>query len=120
MKILVTGGCGFIGSNFIKYLLTDPEIGEEIELINLDKKTYAGQGKNIEHLGIDKNQKYTFIQGDICNKKLIEDIFKKEKPELVFNFAAESHVDRSIEDSNDFIMTNFVGAANLADASRKY
>ncbi len=117
MKILVTGGCGFIGSNFIKYLLTEEN---EIQVTNLDKQTYAGLGKNIEHMKLDKNENYKFIKGDICNKTLIENIFETENPELVFNFSAESHVDRSIQNSNDFISTNILGTANILDASLKF
>lgn len=119
MKVVVTGGCGFIGSNFINYLLADSKIMPDLSIINLDKMTYAGQGKNIEHMKIDKNPKYKFIKADITDKNLIESIFNLEKPDIVFNFAAESHVDRSIHDSRDFIMTNVVGTLNLLDASLK-
>src|SRR3989344_6139130 len=118
-KVLVTGGCGFIGTNFIKYLLTDSEINGEIEVINLDKQTYAGKGKNLEHLGLNKNPRYKFIKGDICDKELIKRIFSDEKPEFVFNFAAESHVDNSIKDSNNFIMSNVVGTVNLLDVAKE-
>src|SRR3989338_4015338 len=120
MKVLVTGGCGFIGSNFIKYLLSNPEIGKQIEVINLDKQTYAGLGKNIGNEGLDKEARYSFIKGDICDKELVEEIFMEHKPEIVFNFAAESHVDRSIQSSESFIMSNVVGAVNLFDIARKY
>lgn len=120
MRVLVTGGCGFIGSNFIKYLLTELEAKEEIGIINIDKQTYAGQGKNIEHMGIDKDRRYSFIKEDIANKDAIEKIFSDEKPEIVFNFAAESFVDRSIENSENFIKSNFLGAINLFDAARKF
>lgn len=119
-NILVTGGCGFIGSNFIKYLLTNSEVNEELKVVNLDKQTYAGQGKNIENMGLDKCEKYKFIKGDICDKKLVEKVFSEEKPEIVFNFAAESHVDRSIEDAKPFRDANFEGAGVLLDCSRKY
>ncbi|MAH49344.1 dTDP-glucose 4,6-dehydratase [Candidatus Pacearchaeota archaeon] len=119
LKVLVTGGSGFIGTNFIEYLLTSPEIEQDISVINLDNLTYAGQGKNIEHTGLDKEPNYKFIGGNISDKKFIEKIFRTEKPEIIFNFAAESHVDRSIESSEDFILTNVVGTANLLDASLK-
>jgi len=119
MKVVVTGGCGFIGANFINYLLTSSEVEKDIEIINIDKQTYAGQGKNIEHLNLDKDSRYSFILADIADRNLIKYIFEKEKPDIVFNFAAESHVDRSIENSNDFIMSNFFGSINLADCARK-
>lgn len=119
IKILVTGGCGFIGSNFIKYLLTDPEVNKEIKIINLDKQTYAGKGKNIEHLGLDKDPRYKFIKADICDREILKKFFNEEKPEIIFNFAAESHVDRSINSSNDFILTNIVGTMNLLDAAKE-
>tara|TARA_Y100000310_G_scaffold231073_1_gene233598 strand:- start:660 stop:2489 length:1830 start_codon:yes stop_codon:yes gene_type:complete len=119
-KVLVTGGCGFIGSNFIKYLLTSPEVNEEIKIINLDKQTYAGQGKNIEHMGLLFHNNYKFIKGDIVDKELINTIFQQEKPDIIFNFAAESHVDRSIESPEDFILTNVIGVTNLLDAVKKY
>ncbi len=118
MKVLVTGGCGFIGSNFIEYLLKD--LNSDIEIINVDKQTYAGQGKNIEHLGLDKDKRYKLVKGDIADKGFVEGVFSSEAPELVFNFAAESHVDRSITNSEDFIKTNIVGTANLLDASKRY
>ncbi len=112
-KVLVTGGCGFIGSNFIKHLLTNPEVNEELRIFNLDKQTYAGQGKNIEHMGLDKDRRYKFIKGDICDKNLVDKIFQQEKPGIIFNFAAESHVDRSIDNSNNFMNTNIFGSVNL-------
>jgi dTDP-glucose 4,6-dehydratase len=119
MKILVTGGCGFIGSNFIRYLLTSSEIQEDLKITNLDKQTYAGQAGNIEHLGIDKDERYKFVKADICNKEFVDFIILEEKPDVIFNFAAESHVDRSIGNSEDFILTNIFGTSNLLEASRK-
>ncbi len=112
MKILVTGGCGFIGSNFIKYLLTDSEVDENINLINIDKLTYAGQGRNIENMGLSQNKNYRFIKADICEREA-DQIISKYKPEIIFNFAAESHVDRSISNSDKFEKSNFIGACNL-------
>lgn len=113
MKILVTGGCGFIGSNFIRYLLTSSEIKEEINVVNVDKRTYAGKGKNIDHMNLSENKNYKFILADISDKDIIDKVFEEEKPEIVFNFAAESHVDRSIFSSDDFEKSNFLGACNL-------
>jgi len=117
-KILVTGGCGFIGSNFIKYLLSESR--EEISIVNLDKQTYAGKGKNIEHMGFEEDNRYQFVRGDIADKGLIEKIFLDYNPELVFNFAAESHVDRSIQNPGDSVNTNVMGATNLFDAVKKF
>lgn len=121
MKVLVTGGSGFIGSNFIEYLLTDNETKkDEVSVVNLDALTYAGQGKNIEHMGLDKNPRYKFILGDICDKKLVDKLFFEERPEMIFNFAAESHVDRSIVDAEIFRKTNFEGAGVLLDTAIRY
>lgn len=120
MRILITGGCGFIGSNFIKYILTNPEISSEHTIINIDKQTYAGKGKNIEHMSLTDNLKYKFIEADICDKKALDKIFAEQRPEIVFNFAAESHVDRSIENSENFIKSNINGAINVFEACLKY
>lgn len=114
----MTGGCGFIGSNFIEYILKDS--CEDIKIINIDKQTYAGKGKNIEYMGLKRDKRYKLIKGDIADKKLVERIFLRYHPDFVFNFAAESHVDRSIENSADFIKTNVEGAVNLFDASVKF
>lgn len=113
MKVLVTGGCGFIGSNFIRYLLTNPEVKMEIIVVNVDKKTYAGKGKNISHMNLSENKKYKFILADISDKDIMKKVFEEERPEIVFNFAAESHVDRSIIDSDSFEKSNFLGACTL-------
>ena len=119
MKVLITGGCGFIGSNFIRYVLTDRETGADIQVINLDKISYAGSGRNIEHMNLSENKNYKFIRGDICDKDLVDSIISHEKPDLVFNFAAESHVDRSISDSDAFEKSNLMGACNIFKSSLK-
>ncbi len=112
MKILVTGGAGFIGSNFIKYWLkTHPED----QIVNLDKLTYAGNLENLKD--IESNPNYKFIKGDICDRELVNEIVKDV--DQIIHFAAESHVDRSILDSTPFIMTNVVGTQVLLDAAVK-
>ncbi|MHB1393201.1 MAG: dTDP-glucose 4,6-dehydratase [Clostridia bacterium] len=116
MKLyLITGGAGFIGSNFIKFLF-DTE--EDVAVVNIDKLTYAGNIKNTE--AVRSNKFYTFIQQDICDKHAIGSIFEKYKPDYVINFAAESHVDRSISDSEVFMRTNVLGTHILLQASRQY
>ncbi len=120
MRVLVTGGCGFIGSNFIKYILGgDVEKDTEV-VVNLDKQTYAGQGKNLEHMGVASDPRYFFVKGDICDKKLVEQVFQEYKPDLVFHFAAESHVDRSIDKSDPFSETNMGGTQTLLDAAKTH
>jgi len=113
MRILVTGGCGFIGSNFIRYLLkTHPDYS----LINVDKLTYAG---NIENLSdLSNSPRYHFIRGDIAEAPRMEELISKGVDAIV-NFAAESHVDRSIEDPNAFMKTNVFGTFALLEAARK-
>ncbi len=113
MKILVTGGCGFIGSNFIRYLLTNPEVGMDLSVLNVDKITYAGKGNNIEYMALSDSKNYNFVKADISNKELIDYIITENKPDIIFNFAAESHVDKSIDDSNSFEQSNFIGACNI-------
>lgn len=120
MKVLVTGGSGFIGSNFINYLLTNPEAGQDISVINLDKLTYAARGNNLEHSNLSKHKSYLFIETDICDKEQVDKVFSTYKPDMVFNFAAESHVDRSISDTDSFEKTNFLGACNIFKAVLKY
>lgn len=117
MRILVTGGCGFIGSNFIKYIF---EKNEGHRVLNLDKMTYAGKGKNLEHMGLDKNPNYLFVKGSVNNSGLIKELLEEYFIDAVVNFAAESHVDRSIEDASLFIKTNFDGVQVLLDAARKH
>ncbi|MEW6698051.1 MAG: dTDP-glucose 4,6-dehydratase [Bacillota bacterium] len=112
--ILVTGGAGFIGSNFLRILQQQ----ENMRAVNLDKLTYAG---NLESL-MDLSDKpdYAFIQGDICNRLLVEDIFKTYQPDVIVHFAAESHVDRSIDGPETFIRTNVNGTFVLLDVAKEY
>ncbi len=112
--IIVTGGAGFIGSNFIHTALQNTGAN----IINLDKLTYAG---NLDSLkDIEKNPRYTFIQGDICDQDLVEKVFSKNQPAAIVHFAAESHVDRSIDGPAAFIETNIHGTFVLLEAARKY
>ena len=112
-NILITGGSGFIGSNFIQYLLKQTE---PVFIINLDKLTYAGNPENLKE--IENNNNYKFIKGDICNQELLDFIFTEYKPDYIINFAAESHVDRSIHNPNIFIETNVMGTANLLNVAK--
>src|SRR5690606_24313994 len=114
-QILVTGGCGFIGSNFVRHLLaTDPSLS----IVNIDKLTYAGNPESLADL--ESDQRYTFRQGDICDREFIDGVLSEFAVDAVINFAAESHVDRSILDSGPFVQTNIVGTQVLLDASRKH
>ena len=115
MKILITGGAGFIGSNFVYYML---EKHPEDELVCVDALTYAG---NLETLApAMEDERFRFIKGDISDKKHMFQVFAEEKPEIVVNFAAETHVDRSIEDPGIFLSTNIIGTQVLLDASKEY
>ena len=111
-KCLVTGGCGFIGSNYIRTVL-DRE--EDLHVVNLDKLTYAGNIQNLN--GISSNS-LTIVKGDICDVDLVNSLFEKHQFDTVVHFAAESHVDRSIEGPAEFIQTNVVGTLNLLEQSR--
>ncbi len=113
-NILVTGGAGFIGSNFIHYIIKKYP---ETKIINLDALTYAGNLENLKE--IENNENYKFIQGDICNEALVDKIVKENKIDLIVHFAAESHVDRSVLDSKDFIKTNVEGTRVLLDVALK-
>jgi dTDP-glucose 4,6-dehydratase len=113
MKILVTGGAGFIGSNFILYMM---EKYPDYEIVNLDKLTYAGNLENLK--SVVNNPNYKFIQGDICDRKTVEAAITG--CDLVVHFAAESHVDRSIENPEDFIETNVKGTLVLLETARKF
>lgn len=110
---LVTGGAGFIGSNFILYILKKYT---DVKIVNLDKLTYAGNLENLKE--IENNPNYTFIQGDICDKELVEKIFKGYDINYVVNFAAESHVDRSIKNPEIFVKTNVLGTVNLLNIAK--
>ena len=115
MTILITGGAGFIGSNYIPYFL---KTHSEIKVVNLDKLTYAGELSNLDEIHNHKN--YNFIEGDICDAKLIKDLFEKYHFCGVIHFAAESHVDNSIEHPDTFINTNVYGTFNLLNAAKNY
>ncbi len=115
MKIIVTGGAGFIGSNFIFYML---EHHPDFEIICVDKLTYAGNIHTLDKI-IAEN-KITFYQNDICDREAIYEIFARDKPDVIVNFAAESHVDRSIETPDIFFKTNILGTAVLMDACVKF
>ena len=115
MKILVTGGAGFIGGNFVHYMVNKYP---EDEIVNLDLLTYAG---NLETLKpVEEKKNYRFIKGDIADRPFIMELFQKEKFDIVINFAAESHVDRSISDPSIFVQTNVMGTVVLLDACRTY
>jgi len=114
-KILVTGGAGFIGSNFINYVL---EKRKDVFIVNLDKLTYAGNLKNLT--GIEGNSNYTFVKGDIVNDELVCYIFQKYEISRVINFAAESHVDRSILGSEIFFRTNVLGTNVLLENAKRF
>lgn len=111
---IVTGGAGFIGSNFIRYMLQF----DDISIVNLDKLTYAGNLASLEDVSM--NPHYSFIKGDIGDKTLVTDLLKKYQPDGVIHFAAESHVDRSIDGPADFIKTNILGTFELLEAVRSY
>jgi dTDP-glucose 4,6-dehydratase len=113
--ILITGGAGFIGSNFIPYFL---EKNLDYTIINLDKLTYAGNLENLK--GIDDSSRYTFIEGDICDESLVDSIFYDYHPDGIIHFAAESHVDNSIKKPDNFIKTNIEGTFVLLEAAKKY
>ena len=113
-QILVTGGCGFIGSNFIRHIL---ELDTDDRVINLDKLTYAGNPANLA--GMEKNPRYSFVKGDIADAQLVREIFSHELIDTVVHFAAESHVDRSITGPAEFIHTNILGTFNLLEAARE-
>ena len=113
--ILVTGGAGFIGANFVYYQLTNHP---EDRVICLDALTYAGNMENLAKAM--ENERFSFVRGDIADRETVNGLFEKEKPDIVVNFAAESHVDRSITNPEIFLRTNIMGTQVLMDACRKY
>lgn len=115
MNIVVTGGAGFIGANFVYYML---EKRPEDRIICFDKLTYAGNLATLEEA--QKHENFKFIKGDIADRKAVYEMFEQEKPDIIVNFAAESHVDRSIENPEIFLQTNVIGTSVLMDACRKY
>ena len=115
MKLLITGGAGFIGSNFVHYILGKYP---DYKIVNLDKLTYCGNLDNLKE--VESDPRYKFIKGDICDKEKIDEIFEEEKPDLVVNFAAETHVDRSILDPDVFVKTNILGTHVLLEAAKKF
>lgn len=115
MKIIVTGGAGFIGGNFVHYMIKKYP---DYQIICLDKLTYAGNLETLE--SVMDNPHFTFVKGDIADREFVYDLFEKEKPDIIVNFAAESHVDRSITDPGIFLQTNVIGTGVLLDACRIY
>ena len=120
MKIIVTGGAGFIGGNFIHHMVNKYP---EYQIVNLDLLTYAG---NLETLKpVENKPNYKFVKGDIADRKFVFDLFEKEKPDIVVNFAAESHVDRSVVDPESFVRTNVMGTtfrltARISSSQRRH
>jgi len=110
---LVTGGAGFIGSNFVLYMLNKYQ---DIKIINLDKLTYAGNLENLK--SIENDKRHLFVQGDICDKELVSRLFKKYNVNYVVHFAAESHVDRSIREPEIFVKTNVLGTVNMLNCAK--
>ena len=115
MKVLITGGAGFIGGNFVHHMVNKYP---EYDIVNLDLLTYAGNLETCKP--VENKPNYKFVRGDIADRKFIMDLFAKEKFDIVVNFAAESHVDRSISDPGIFVQTNVLGTQVLLDASREY
>ena len=115
MTIIVTGGAGFIGSNFIFHMM---KAHPDYRIVCIDKLTYAGNLSTLESVMDDPD--FRFVRLDICDREGVDKLFAEEKPDIVVNFAAESHVDRSIEDPGVFLQTNIIGTATLMDACRKY
>jgi dTDP-glucose 4,6-dehydratase len=114
-NILVTGGAGFIGSNFVRFILqTEPQV----HVVTLDALTYAGSRENLKDL--PDPERHTFVQGNICDRKLVDDLLHEYAIDSVAHFAAETHVDRSIVDPGPFVQTNIVGTFTLLEAARQY
>lgn len=114
-RYLITGGLGFIGSNFIRYLL---DRDENVRVLNFDKQTYAGNPVNLRD--VERDPRYDFVRSDICDASAVEEAFSSFAPDIVINFAAESHVDRSIGSPDEFIQTDVFGVFVLLEASRRH
>jgi dTDP-glucose 4,6-dehydratase len=114
-KLLVTGGAGFIGSNFVRYLLNSEP---DLHVVNLDALTYAGSMENLENL--PNPERHTFVKGDICDRSFVDELLSKHQIDTIVHFAAESHVDRSILGPEQFIQTNIVGTFTLLEAVRQF
>lgn len=115
MKYLVTGGCGFIGSNYLRYVLDETDV----EVVNVDALTYAGRLETVADIMEEHQERYSFCHVDIRDRERLDRAFQKHNPDVVVHFAAESHVDRSIENADDFVTTNVVGTFNVLEASLK-
>jgi len=114
MKIIVTGGAGFIGSAVIRHIIANTQDS----VLNVDKLTYAGNLENLRE--VEDDDRYQFVQADICNGQKMAELFKNFQPDAIMHLAAESHVDRSIDGPGDFIQTNIVGTYTLLEAARDY
>ena len=115
MKILVCGGAGFMGSHFIKYIL---EKYPDYMLVNFDKLTYAGNLENLKE--VENNKRYKFVKGDICDASEVDRVVRENKIDTIVNYAAETHVDRSVMDPSAFLKTNIFGSYNLLEATKKF
>ena len=115
MNLLVTGGAGFIGSNFVQYML---DMYPALHVINLDKLTYAGNMENLKH--IEENPRHSFVHGDICDAGLVRSLLDEREIDAIVNFAAESHVDRSLLGASEFVRTNIVGTNVLLDTAKAH
>ena len=115
MNLLVTGGAGFIGSNFVQYML---DMHPALHVINLDKLTYAGNMENLKH--IEENPRHSFVHGDICDAGLVRSLLDEREIDGVVNFAAESHVDRSLLGASEFVRTNILGTNVLLEAAKAH
>ena len=116
-NVLVTGGAGFIGSNFVRYLL---EVDSQVQIVNLDALTYAGSLENLKDLPLERAEHHTFVKGDICDRDLVRDLLHRHQIDTIVHFAAETHVDRSILSPEPFIQANVIGTFTLLEAARQY
>jgi len=115
-NVLVTGGAGFIGSNFVRYLL---EVEPQVQVVNLDALTYAGSLENLKDLPVQRAEQYSFVKGDICDRDLVRNLLLQHQIDTIVHFAAETHVDRSIASPEPFIQANVIGTFTLLEAARQ-